>query len=48
MTRHTAFKVQYDHTRIGTGSSGVLTSLQPGYQTGGTVNLFSAAIDFVF
>ena len=48
MTRNTAFKVQYDHTRIGSGSSGVLINFQPGYQTGGTVNLFSASIDFVF
>jgi len=48
MTRNTAFKVQYDHTRIGSGSSGALSNLQPGYQSGGTVNLFSAAIDFVF
>jgi len=43
-----AIKLQYDHTRIGAGSSGVLSNLQPGYQAGGTVNLFSAAIDFVF
>ena len=48
LTRNTAFKVQYDHTRIGAGSSGVLTNIQPGYQSGGKVNLFSAAIDFVF
>ncbi len=48
LTRNTALKVQYDHTRIGAGSSGVLSNLQPGYQSGGTVNLFSAAIDFVF
>ncbi len=43
-----ALKLQYDHTRIGAGSSGVLINLQPGYQSGGTVNVFSAAIDFVF
>jgi hypothetical protein len=43
-----ALKLQYDHTRIGTGSSGELSNLQPGYQSGGTVNLFSATIDFVF
>jgi len=48
MTRNTAFKVQYDHTRIGSGSSGALSNLQPGYKAGGKVNLFSAAIDFVF
>ncbi len=43
-----ALKLQYDHTRIGSGSSGVLSNFQTGYQTGGTVNLFSAAINFVF
>ncbi len=43
-----ALKLQYDHTDIGTGSSGVLINLQPGFKPGGTVNLFSATIDFVF
>ncbi len=43
-----ALKLQYDHTDIGTGSSSVLTNLQPGFQPGGKVNLFSATIDFVF
>jgi hypothetical protein len=43
-----ALKLQYDHTRIGTGSPGVLSNLQPGFQPGGTVNVFSATIDFVF
>jgi predicted porin len=43
-----AFKLQYDHTRIGTGSSGVLINLQPGYQSGGSFNLISATIDLVF
>ncbi len=45
---NTALKLQYDHTRIGTGSSGVLSNLQPGYQSGGGFNLFSATIEFVF
>jgi hypothetical protein len=43
-----AFKLQYDHTRIGKGSSGVLSDLQPGFRTGGEFNLISAQIDFVF
>jgi hypothetical protein len=43
-----ALKLQYDQTRIGTGSSGVLSNLQPGFQSGGKVDLFSATIDFVF
>jgi hypothetical protein len=40
-------KVQYDHTRLGADSAGVLTNLQPGFQPGGTVNLWTAVIDFV-
>jgi len=46
--RNAALKLQYDHTRIGAGSSGVLSKLQPGFQTGGKVNVISATIDFVF
>jgi hypothetical protein len=46
--RNAALKLQYDHTDIGSGSSGVLSNLQPGFQTGGKVNVFSASIDFVF
>ena len=42
------FKLQFDHTRLGHGSAGTLINVQPGYQSGGTVNLCSAAIDFVF
>jgi hypothetical protein len=48
LTRNAAFKLQYDHTRIGAGSSGVLSNLQPGYQTGGKVNVISVTVDFVF
>ena len=48
LTRSTALKLQYDHTNIGTGSSGELGNLQPGYQRGGTVNVISATVDFVF
>ena len=43
-----SLKLQFDHTRIGAGSSGVLTNIQPGFRLGGKVNVFSAAIDFVF
>jgi len=46
--RNAALKLQYDHTRIGAGSSGVLSKLQPGFQSGGKVNVISANIDFVF
>ncbi|MBU1641944.1 hypothetical protein KKE54_01175 [bacterium] len=41
-------KLQYDYTRIGTGSQGVLINLQPGYQSGGSFSLINATIDFVF
>ena len=40
-------KVQYDHTRLGAGSSSTLINIQPDFVPGGTVNLFSLAIDFV-
>jgi hypothetical protein len=41
-------KLQADHTRLGEGSPGLLINLQPGFQRGGTVDLFSAAIDFLW
>jgi hypothetical protein len=41
-------KLQVDHTHLGVGSSGTLINVQPGFVPGGTVNLFSAAIDFVW
>lgn len=46
--KNAALKVQFDHTRIGAGSSGQLINLQPVYQPGGSLNVFSATIDFVF
>jgi hypothetical protein len=45
--RNMDLKLQFDHTRLGAGSPGTEINLQPGFQPGGTVNLFSAAIDFV-
>jgi hypothetical protein len=45
--RNVDFKLQCDHTRLGAGSPGNLTNLQPDFRPGGTVNLFSATIDFV-
>jgi hypothetical protein len=41
-------KLQYDHTRIGAGSTGALANVQPGFQTGSTFSLTSATLDFVF
>ncbi len=46
--RNTALKLQFDHSDIGTGSSGTLSNLQPGFETGGKVDVLSATIDFVF
>ena len=41
-------KVQYDHTRLGAGSTGLLGNVQPGLRPGSTFNLFSLVVDFVF
>jgi hypothetical protein len=41
-------KLQLDHTRIGAGSGGEFVNIQPGFQRGGTANVLSIAVDFVF
>ncbi|MDZ7859162.1 MAG: porin [Candidatus Krumholzibacteriota bacterium] len=46
--RNADLKVQYQYLDLGDGSPGVLINRQPGFEPGGSVNLFSAAIDFVF
>ncbi|EWG99225.1 hypothetical protein Q427_26100 [Halomonas sp. BC04] len=46
--RNMALTAQYDHIDIDGGSQGILLNLQPGFEPGGTVNLFSLALDFVF
>ena len=46
--RNGSLKLQFDHIRMGAGSTGVLTNTQPGFQLGGQVNIFSATFDFVF
>lgn len=43
-----AFKLQFDHVRLGDNSPGVLTNIQPNFQPGGSFNVFSATINFVF
>jgi hypothetical protein len=43
-----ALKLQYDHMNLGAGSPGVLGNVQPDFQTGGNVHLFSATVDFVW
>jgi opacity protein-like surface antigen len=47
-TRSMALKAQYDHMNLDSGSPGFLVNTQPGFEPGGTVNLFSLALDFVF
>jgi hypothetical protein len=46
--RNMDLKLQYDHTRLGAGSPGTLINLQPDFRPGGTVNILSIAIDFVW
>jgi hypothetical protein len=48
LVRNADLKLQFDHTRLGAGSPGVLSNLQPGFKPGGTVNLLSITIDFVW
>ena len=43
-----AFKLQYEHIKLGAGSPGNLILEQPGFRRGGSVNVFSAVLDFVF
>ena len=46
--KNTDLKIQYNRLKLGTDSSGRLDTVQPGFQLGGAVNVFSVAIDFVF
>ena len=46
--RNIDLKLQYDHIDLGAGSAGTLINVQPGFQRGGTVNLLTIAIDFVW
>ena len=45
--RHLDLKLQFDHSRLGRGSAGTLSNVQPGFRPGGTVNLLSITLDFV-
>lgn len=47
-SRNMAMKVQFDHMNHEPGSPGYLVNVQPGFEPGGSVNLFSLALDFVF
>ncbi|MCC5882867.1 MAG: porin [Halomonas sp.] len=46
--RNMALTAQFDHMDHETGSPGYLVNSQPGFEPGGSVNLFSLALDFVF
>lgn len=46
--KNAALKLQYDHSRVGNGSTGTLDRPQPGFVLGGRFNVFSATVDFVF
>jgi hypothetical protein len=46
--RNAALKIQWDHVRLGSGSYGTFGNVQPDFPLGGTVNVYSAAVDFVF
>jgi hypothetical protein len=46
--RNAALKLQYDRVDLGSGSRGTFGHVQPGFEPGGRVGLFSAAVDFVF
>lgn len=48
VTKNVDFKVQYDHINLGAGSAGTLINVQSDFQRGGTVNVASIAIDFVW
>jgi hypothetical protein len=43
-----AFKLEASHVDAAAGSDGGLTNLQPGFARGGSYNLLSATVDFVF
>lgn len=47
-TRNAALKAQYDYLDLDAGSPGVLVDQQPDFRPGGSVSLFSIALDFVF
>ena len=46
--KNTDLKLQYDHLRTGSGSSGRLINTQAGFRSGDSADVFSLAVDFVF
>lgn len=47
-TRNFALKAQYDHIDMDDGSIGLLGNQQPGFKPGGSLNVFSLTLDYVF
>jgi hypothetical protein len=47
-SKNTAVKLQFDQMQIASGSDGALANIQPGFQPGRKVHLFSASVDFMF
>jgi hypothetical protein len=41
-------KLQFDESRLGSGSSDTLIIVRPGFRLGGTIDVFSAAGDFAW
>jgi hypothetical protein len=46
--KNAALKVQYDRVKLGPNSRGTFGNFSPDFQPGARVQLFSAAVDFVF
>ena len=46
--KNAALKLQYDRVDLDPGSRGTFGNVQPDFQPGGRVQLYSAAVDFVF
>ncbi len=47
-TKNMDAKLQYDHTRFKGNSVGPLINPQPDFEPGGSFNVISLAVDFVF
>jgi hypothetical protein len=48
VARNTAIKAQFDHVKLGAGSTGRFANVQAGFPLGGNVNLLSLSLDFIF
>jgi hypothetical protein len=48
LLKNAALKVQFDAIQLGNGSPGDLGNVQPGFVSGGRVNVTSVVLDFVF